>query len=151
MTLQEKQEKLAEEINAMGDCLDQYSYLVYRSGALPALPKEDKTETNLVRGCQSIVWAKISVTNGVVHFQADSETLIIKGVLAVLADLVDGTAAAEITETPIDIFERTELAVSFESERLGGIRSILQKIMQTAKEATENKGLDIEENMERKV
>lgn len=132
MTLQEKQDALVNEINGLGDCFDQYSYLIFRAGNLPGLPEEKKTEDNLIRGCQSIVWAEIRVTDDRIQYQADSETLIIKGILAIIADLVDGTPVEEICTTPIDILDRTELAVTFESERMAGIQSILRQIKEIA-------------------
>lgn len=127
-----RQNRLVDEINHLGDSLEQYSYLVYRSGQMPALPEQYKTETNRVKGCQSVVWMVLSVEDGIMHFKADSDTLLMKGVLAVLQDLVDGVAAEDVCQTSIDIFDRTQLAVSFQSDRLAGIQSILNNIQKTA-------------------
>lgn len=133
--LELRQNRLVEEINHLGDSLEQYSYLVYRSGQMPVLSEQYKTEANRVKGCQSVVWMVVSVEDGILHFQADSDTLLMKGVLAVLQDLVDGVAAEDVCQTPIDIFERTQLAVSFQSDRLAGIQSILNNIRKTACDA----------------
>lgn len=130
--LELRQNRLVDEINHLGDSLEQYSYLVYRSGQMPALPEQYKTETNRVKGCQSVVWMVLSVEDGIMHFKADSDTLLMKGVLAVLQDLVDGVAAEDVCQTSIDIFDRTQLAVSFQSDRLAGIQSILNNIQKTA-------------------
>lgn len=127
-----RQNRLVDEINHLGDSLEQYSYLVYRSGQMPTLPEQYKTEANRVKGCQSVVWMVLSVEDGIMHFQADSDTLLMKGVIAVLQDLVDGVAAEDVCQTPIDIFDRTQLAVSFQSDRLAGIQSILDNIQKTA-------------------
>lgn len=130
-----RQNRLVDEINHLGDSLEQYSYLVFRSGQIEPLPECYKTDANRVKGCQSVVWMVLSVENGVMHFQADSDTLLMKGVLAILMDLVDGTAAEDVCQTEIDIFERTQLAVAFRSDRLAGIQSILNMIRKVACES----------------
>lgn len=127
-----RQNRLVDEINHLGDSLEQYSYLVYRSGQMPALNEKYRTEANRVKGCQSVVWMVLSVEDGIMQFKADSDTLLMKGVLAVLQDLVDGVAAEDVCQTSIDIFDRTQLAVSFQSDRLTGIQSILNSIQKTA-------------------
>ena len=127
-----RQNRLVDEINHLGDSLEQYSYLVYRSGQMPALHEKYRTEANRVKGCQSVVWMVLSVEDGIMHLKADSDTLLMKGVLAVLQDLVDGVAVEDVCQTSIDIFDRTQLAVSFQSDRLAGIQSILNSIQKTA-------------------
>lgn len=56
MTLQEKQENMIREINSLGDCFDQYSYLIFKASQLPPLPEAQRTNARLVSGCQSRVW-----------------------------------------------------------------------------------------------
>ena len=131
-TLKERQDDLVAEINGLGDCFEQFSYLLFRAGNLPEMKASQKTTENRIRGCQSVVWADIRVEDGILYFSADSETLIIKGVLAIFAELLDGTPVEEIRNTPIDILERTELAVTFESERTIGIKSVLRQVGQAA-------------------
>ncbi len=132
MSLQKKQNALVEEINGLGDCFEQYSYLIFRSGQMPEMDDCYKTEENLIRGCQSVVWVQIDIKDGKMYFQADSETLIIRGILAILTELVHGERIAEIAKTPIDIFERTQLAVTFQSDRLSGIQNIIKRIYDAA-------------------
>ncbi len=64
MTLEEKQEQLIAQINAIGDCFDQYSYLIVRSHDLPPYPEEYRTEEYLVKGCQSKVWIHTAFPDG---------------------------------------------------------------------------------------
>ena len=128
MTAEERQAALIDEVNSLGDCFEQYSYLIFRSGLLPPLDPALKTEENLVRGCQSVVWAVMSAENGIFHFAADSDTLIIKGVLSILAEIVDGALVGEIRELDLRFLRDTELAVTFESERMTGIGHIFRAV-----------------------
>ena len=134
MTIAGRQDAIVETINSLGDGFEQYSYLIFRAGQLPPMTSEYKTDEALVAGCQSIVWLRLNVVDGIMNMQADSDTLIIKGILAILAEIVDGCDANEIISTPITVLERTDLAATFESERLTGIRSILKSIRDRANE-----------------
>lgn len=130
MTLKERQDMLVEKINGLGDCFEQFSYLIFRSGTLSPMQEEKKTDKNMIRGCQSVVWADIRIENDRMFFEADSETLIIKGILSIFEELLNGTPVSEIRSTSIDILDRTELMVTFESERVIGIKSILRAVRQ---------------------
>lgn len=134
MTIAGRQDAIVEAINSLGDGFEQYSYLIFRAGQLPPMTSEYKTDEALVAGCQSIVWLRLNVVDGIMNMQADSDTLIIKGILAILAEIVDGCDANELISTPITVLERTDLAATFESERLTGIRSILKSIRDRANE-----------------
>jgi len=134
MTIAGRQDAIVETINSLGDGFEQYSYLIFRAGQLPPMTSEYKTDEALVAGCQSIVWLRLNVVDGIMNMQADSDTLIIKGILAILAEIVDGCDANELISTPITVLERTDLAATFESERLTGIRSILKSIRDRANE-----------------
>lgn len=136
MTLAEKQEELIASINALGDCFDQYSYLIVRSNDLPPLPEECRTDKNLVKGCQSKVWLHIAFPGGVLHLDCDSDALILKGVLAVLRDLVEGSSAQELAVLKWTFLDRTELGATFTSARSAGMRQVLQTLQQEAQNTT---------------
>lgn len=135
MTLAEKQCRLIEQINSVGDCFDQYSYLLVRAGQLAAMPDCRKTEDRLVAGCQSKVWLQLSVHQGRLSMEADSDTLILRGVLAVLIELLDGEKASEVAVLPITLLQETELAATFTSARTAGMTSILKRIQAVCEEA----------------
>ncbi|MGM9606279.1 MAG: SufE family protein [Oscillospiraceae bacterium] len=129
MTFHEKQAKLVEQVNGLGDCFNQYAYLISCAAALPPLPEELHTEEHLVKGCQSQVWIHLAArADGTLYLQADSDTLILKGILKLFAGLVDGCTPKEIMDDPWDFLEKTELTVTFPSSRTVGISSIVQKI-----------------------
>ena len=107
MTLEEKQEQLIAQINAIGDCFDQYSYLIVRSHDLPPYPEKYRTEEHLVKGCQSKVWIHTAFPGGELRLDCDSDALILKGVLAILRDLTEGASARELAALEWSFLDRT--------------------------------------------
>ena len=133
MTIAERESALAEEISAVGDVFDQYSWLVARSAELAPLPEALRRDENLVAGCQSRVWlALLPRPDGTLHLAADSDTLILRGVLAVLAELAGGRSAAEIAAAPLDPFRGTDLKLTFTAERAAGLELISKRIQKEA-------------------
>ena len=88
MTLSEKQNAMIAEINGLGDCFEQYSYLLVKSQELPSMPENLHNGETLVPGCQSKVWLSVRTAHERVYFDADSDTLILKGVLELLRELL---------------------------------------------------------------
>lgn len=128
MTLSEKQNQMIQEINALGDCFDQYHYLIIASQQLAPMPEEHKNSTTLVPGCQSQVWLYTQVQDGTLYMEADSDTLILRGVLKLLYQLFQGEKICDIAELPVTLFQETELAATFTSDRNTGLQSILRHI-----------------------
>lgn len=128
MTLAERQNQMIEAINALGDCFDQYSYLLIKAQELAGLPEDRKTAEALIPGCQSQVWLYVWRENGRIRFEGDSDTLILRGVLKILMELLDGQSAEEVAGLPVRLFQETELAATFTSDRNTGVRSILKRI-----------------------
>ena len=128
MTLAEKQEEMIQRIKAVGDCFDQYNYLVVKAQSLPEMTPENKKDENLVSGCQSLLWLFVKAEEGYLHMEADSDTLILRGVLEILRELFDGEKIEEIQALPVRLFEETELAATFTSDRNTGIKTIIQKL-----------------------
>ena len=89
-SIDEKQAKIAREFQELGDGFEQYAYLIELSVALPPLPEEKKTDDRLVKGCQSHVWLDLRTEDSAFAFDADSDTLILKGVLYLLREIFNG-------------------------------------------------------------
>ena len=77
MTLSEKQNVMIAEINRLGDCFEQYSYLLVKSQELPSMPENLHIGETLVPGCQSKVWLSVRTVHGRVYFDADSDLSLI--------------------------------------------------------------------------
>lgn len=126
------QTQIIQEFNAIGDSFDQYSYLIELACQLPALPDSEKTEEHLIKGCHSLVYLLIHVEDGRLYVRADSNTLILKGVLFLLIQMFSGQPVGEIAKARVRFLSETALMETFESDRQKGIGYIIQKIQTTA-------------------
>ena len=128
------QEQIVRDFQEMGDGFEQYAYLIELSVNLPALPEEKKTEDRLVKGCQSHVWLDMHAEDGIFSFDADSDTLILKGVLYLLRDIFNGQPLSEVAETRVWFFEQTEIMATFDADRQKGIGYIIRELQHFADE-----------------
>lgn len=132
--LEQKQAQLIASINALGDCFDQYSYLLVRSNDLPPLPEKYRTPSYLVKGCQSKVWIHTAYIGGKLHLDCDSDALILKGILAIFRDLIEGADAQELSALDWRLLSDTELGATFTSDRSAGMRRVMQIIQESARQ-----------------
>lgn len=135
MTAYERQNAVIDLINGLGDCFNQYSYLMLIAGQHPSISEREKTQQHIVSGCQSLVWVIAENNNGILKVKADSDTLIIKGVLSLIVQIADNSPASEIADMEFDVLNKTDLGLVFESQRLNGIASVWQHIRRISREA----------------
>ena len=140
-TIQEKQDWLIDDFNELGDSFDQYSYLVTIACSLPEMPEAEKTPERLVAGCQSQVWLAMRAQGGRFYLEADSGTLIIRGVLKLLEELLNGETLADVAAAEITFLRKTAILEAFESSRQKGMGYILKRIRGFAAAALE-RGVD---------
>ena len=95
MTINEAQDEIIDEFEALGpDWMDRYAYIIEQGNTLPPFPEADKTAANLIEGCQSRVWIAASRPDGRhIHFEADSDALIVKGIVALLMRVLNDRRA----------------------------------------------------------
>lgn len=123
------QKELIEEINSTGDGFEQYSYLLELSLDLPESSENLKREENLIKGCQSKVWISMRIDDdGKLKIEADSDTLIMRGLLMILYRMFEGQKMNDIADVKVSIFEDTELFAGFDSVRQKGIGYIIKEI-----------------------
>lgn len=121
-------DELKAEFSEFEDGFERYSYLVELAALLPPYPEEKRTEDRLVRGCQSRVWLELTPRDGRFYFEADSDTLIIKGVLALLRDLLWGQPVEAVAAVKLNLLPAIGLTESFSSERQKGIGYIINRL-----------------------
>ena len=131
-TIKEIQEQIIREFQEIGDSFDQYAYLIELACLHEAMPEEKKTEANLVKGCQSHVWLDIQCKEGILTFTSDSDTLILKGILYLLAKMFNGKPCREVAETEVTFLTETDLMQVFESDRQKGIGYVLKTLQKAA-------------------
>lgn len=125
-------QELVDTFALLGDWEERYRYIIDLGNALPPLPAEDHNEVTKVRGCMSQVWMTADVGQGedpVLNFHGDSDAHIVKGLIALLFQLVDGRHASEILGTDINgVFEQLGLGSHISMNRRNGFYSMVERI-----------------------
>ncbi|MCR5388458.1 MAG: SufE family protein [Lachnospiraceae bacterium] len=130
--IDDKKADLKEEFSEFEDGFEKYAYLVEIAGLLPAYPEDKRTEEHLVKGCQSHVWLNIYEDNGKFHFDADSDTLIIKGVMLLLQDVLCEAPVEEVAKLDLDILEEAGIKSEFSDTRQKGIGAAIKLLQDSA-------------------
>ena len=127
------QEDIVEEFAMVGDDFDQYSYLIELSCIFEPMKPELKSDDRSVKGCQSHVWLDIYQDgDGLFEFDADSDTLIIKGVLFLLQRVLCGQKPTDVASADITFLARTAIMETFESDRRKGIGYVIATLKRAA-------------------
>ncbi len=130
-------ENLIENFEILEDWDDRYAYLMELGRKMPPMNENDKTEKNRVKGCQATVWLKETIVPGPprrIEFLADSNSQIVKGLIAMLRLLYSGKTPQEILALNAqNIFARLELERHLSPTRSTGLNSMVQKIRSLAK------------------
>lgn len=128
----EIQSRIIADINKAGDCFSQYTYLLERAALLPEMTDEEKSRASLVDGCQSRVWLLSACEDGVMRYRASSDTLIVKGILALLIEMFSGQAPEDIVGVPLRVLRETDLGETLEVARANGASAMLRDIQKAA-------------------
>lgn len=127
-TIESIEAEIIEEFNMFDDWTDKYQYIIEMGQTLPSLPAEHKIEVNLVRGCQSNVWLTSKVENDLVIYQADSDAIITKGLIALLIRVLSHHNAAEIMAANLHFMEEIKLQEHLSPTRANGLTAMVQKM-----------------------
>lgn len=129
-------EELYSNFEFLTEWEDRYAYLIDVGRQLPDLPEDAKTEENRVKGCQATVWLKEKITGSnppVLEFEADSNSAIVKGLIAIMLMIYSGKSAPEILQTDaLPIFAKLELDQHLSPTRKIGLRAMMQEIKSLA-------------------
>ena len=128
MTIQEISEQIVEEFSVFDEWLDKYEYLIETGKQMPAIDSEAKTSENLIEGCQSRVWLDCREEDGVLHFTADSDAVITKGIISLLIRVFDGQKPADIVAADLSFIDRIGLKDNLSPTRANGLVAMITKI-----------------------
>ena len=129
MTINEIQDEIIEEFEGLDDWMDKYQMLIDLAGGLPKLDERYKTEDNLIEGCQSRVWLRAFQTDdGLLHFEAESEALIVGGIIALLIRVLSGQTPAEILNAQLYFIDRIGLHDHLSPTRSNGLVSMVKQM-----------------------
>ena len=133
-----EQEAILEEFRQMGDPFGCYSYLLALAGLLPPCPAEVRSPENEVKGCQSHVWFRSWGEDGRFRFQADSDTYILKGLLYLLMNVLDGRLLEAAAGAELYFWKDPMLLGSFDGPRQKGVGYVAAALRRSAAELLEN-------------
>lgn len=122
-------EQIIEDFSLFEDWEERYRYLIDMGRKLPAMDESLKTDENFVQGCTSRVWMQGSIKDGVLHFVADSDAHIVRGLIALLMKVYDGMAVEEISDVDIkEMFEKIGLDQHLSPNRRSGFFAMVERI-----------------------
>lgn len=128
MTIDEIQDGIIEEFNDFDDWMDKYQLLIDLGGDLDALDVKYKTDSNLIDGCQSRVWVQCDYENGLVNLRADSDALIVKGIVSLLIRVLSGHTPQEILGADLYFIDRIGLREHLSPTRSNGLLAMIKQI-----------------------
>jgi cysteine desulfuration protein SufE len=129
MTINESQDRIIEELLPLNDWFEKYEYLIGLGKALKPLAEEFKTDENLISGCQSKVWLKAEKKDNKICMAADSDTLITKGIIALLLRVFNDQSPDDIINCNLYFVEKIGLSRNLSPARANGVVSIIKQIM----------------------
>ncbi|HLP52970.1 MAG TPA: SufE family protein [Chitinophagales bacterium] len=128
MTIAEIEDEIVAEFDLFDDQMEKYEYIIDIGKKLPPLDAAYMTDDFLVKGCQSKVWLHASEKHGLLYFEADSNSTITKGIIALLIRVLSGKSATEITNAQLGFIDRINLRSHLSSQRSNGLTSMIQKM-----------------------
>ena len=128
MTINEIQDEIIEEFQDFDDWMDRYQLLIDMGSDQLELPVQYKTEQNLIDGCQSRVWLQADLVDGKVQFQAESDALIVKGIVALLLRVFNNQSPKDILDADLYFIEQIGLREHLSPTRSNGLLAMLKQM-----------------------
>ena len=129
MTINQAQDEIIEEFDGLTDWMDRYAYIIDLGNTLPEFPDSLKTPQNLIEGCQSRVWIDAREDqDGKLVFEADSDALIVKGIVALLLRVLSGHTPREILDADLYFIDKIGLREHLSPTRSNGLVSMVKQI-----------------------
>ncbi len=134
MTVNETQDEIIEEFDGLTDWMDRYPYIIELGNTLPEYPEAEKTPQNLIEGCQSRVWISAQRdSDDRIKFEADSDALIVKGIVALLMRVFNERTPDEILNTDLYFIDKIGLKEHLSPTRSNGLVAMVKQIHNYAK------------------
>ena len=128
MTINEIQDEIIEEFSGFDDWMDKYQLLIDLGNEQEPLDDKYKTEQNLIDGCQSRVWLQADLVDGNIHFSAESDALIVKGIVALLIRVLSDHTPQEILDADLYFIEQIGLKEHLSPTRSNGLLAMVKQI-----------------------
>ena len=128
MTINEIQDEIIEEFSGFDDWMDKYQLLIDLGNDQEPLEDKYKTEQNLIDGCQSRVWLVADYEDGLIHFRAESDALIVKGIVALLIRVLSDHTPQEILDADLYLIEEIGLKEHLSPTRSNGLVAMVKQM-----------------------
>lgn len=128
MAINDTQDEIIEEFEAFEDWLDRYQLIIDYGRDLKPMPDSDKTDKNLIDGCQSKVWFTARMENGNLFFSGDSDAILVKGIVALLLSVLSGHTPEEILKADLYFIDAIGLREHLSPTRSNGVVAMLKQL-----------------------
>lgn len=127
-TTKQIQEQIVEEFSIFDDWMDKYAYIIEQGNSLPTMDDRYKTPENIIEGCQSRVWLQCDYKDGKLYFQAESDAIIVKGLLALVLRVFSERTPDEIINTELFFMKEIGLIEHLSPTRSNGLLAVIKQI-----------------------
>ncbi len=128
-TIQENEENLIEQFADIDDWMDRYAYIIDLGNALEPISEQLKTPDRLIEGCQSRVWLDAELdSDGKVVYHADSDAIIVKGIISMLVEVLSGHTPDEILAADLNFIDKIGLAEHLSPTRSNGLLAMVKQM-----------------------
>jgi len=127
-TLKDIQTEIVEEFEMFDDWMQKYEYIIDLGKELATIEEQYKTEDNLIKGCQSMVWLHAEKQDGKIIYTADSDAIMTKGIIAILIRVLSGQQATEIISADLSFIDTIGLKEQLSATRANGLVSMIKKM-----------------------
>ena len=128
MTIKEIQEEIVDEFAMFDDWMERYEYIIELGKSLPLIEAEDKTEDNIIKGCQSKVWVQGELADDLVVFSADSDAILTKGIIALLLRVFSNQKPQDILDAEMSFIDEIGLKEHLSATRANGLVSMIKQL-----------------------
>lgn len=128
LTIAQTEDEIVDEFSLFDSWDDKYEYIIDLGKKLPPLDEKHKTDENKVRGCQSTVWLAASVKDGKVYYEADSDAVIVKGLISMLIRVLSGRTPDEVIQAPLSFIQRIGMTTHLAQTRSNGLLSMVKQM-----------------------
>lgn len=128
-TINETQDEIIEDFSGLDDWMDRYAYIIELGNSVPPIDEKYKTPSNIIEGCQSRVWLNAELEHdGTVKFEADSDAIIVKGIINLLIRVLSGHTPKEILDSELYFIEKIGLREHLSPTRSNGLLSMVKQM-----------------------
>lgn len=128
MTINQKQDEIIEEFNQFDDWMDKYALLIDLGNTLEPIDEKYKVPQNIIEGCQSRVWLFATQDNGIITYTAESDAILVKGIVSLLLQVFSGHSADEILNSDLYFVDKIGLKEHLSPTRSNGLVAMIKQI-----------------------